>query len=580
VVALAAAAVWQLRQGGKGVAGFAVFAPSAVVIAIGLVAAGGVLPIAERAGRRALRRGRIGSTLAAYAMSRRPGTQRVLALLVVAVGLVTLAAVTTSTAADIRDHRVRVELGAPRVVTVETVSRAELLTKVRALDPPGDFAMAAATIPVGDDTTVPPILAVDSRRLAKVALWNDDTVSADAVAKLLHPQVGQDPILVDNKELSLDVTVDSLVDAFRVRWTAVVVPLDGSNVGTVDLGAVQLGRHTYKRNLPMCVEKCRLASLQIDQPEGRGFDVSMTLHTLGQSGKVIADEAGFGKAGDWRTPTSPGPKLLVPALSPTPDGLHAVITGYKGADVAVRIMPTDSPSPLPIIVARSAGIGDHINGLDGARLPIALAGEVAELPRLGTTGGFVDLDYAERLANDGGDAYHPQIWLGPDAPADVLDRIAAQGLHVRSDSSVGPQRAALDEQGPAVALRFHELAGWLAVVLAIGAMWMVAGLDRQRRRGELRALRAQGVARRDAGASGYLALVGVALLLGPLATLASWLLVREYLPVFADDPGTYRVSYWPSPGPVAVTWAVAGLLLAGVAIVAGARLRAATKGMR
>lgn len=580
VVVLAVVAVVQMRQGGKGLTGFAAFAPSAIVIAVALVAARAVLPIAERTGRRALRHGRIGPTLAAYAMSRRPGSQRVLALFVVAIALVCFAATESGASSDTRDKRIRVELGASRVLSIEPVSRSELLSKVRAMDERGDYAMAAATVPVSDDTGVPPMLAVDSTRLAKVALWNDDRLSAAETAKLLHPETGQPSILVDNKELSLDVTVDNLVDAFRVRWTAVVVPLDGGSAGQVDLGAVQLGRRTYTRNLPMCVNKCRLSSLQIDQPEGRGFDISMTLHSLNQNGRALADESGFADTNAWRVPETPGPKLLVPALTGGAGGLHAEVANYKGADVAVKIMPTDAPSPVPVVMARTAGIGDHMGGFDGARLMVDLAGEVGEVPRLGSKGGLVDLDYAERLSTDGGEALYPQIWLSADAPADVLDRVRAQGLTVVSDRSIGPLRAALDEQGPAVALRFHELAGWLAMLLAVGALWMVASLDRQRRGGELRALRAQGVARRDAGASGYLALVGTAAVIGPFAALASWLLVREYLPVFTDDPGTFQVSYWPSPVPLAITWLAAGLVLAGAAVLAGARLRASTRGMR
>ena len=85
------------------------------------------------------------------------------------------------------------------------------------------------------------------------------------------------------------------------------------------------------------------------------------------------------------------------------------------------------------------------------------------------------------------------------------------------------------------------------------------------------------MARRDASANGYLALVGTAAVIGPFAALASWLLVREHLPVFTDDPGTFPVPIWPSPLPVAAAWAVAVLALTGVALLAGARLRAATR---
>ncbi|MER7278155.1 FtsX-like permease family protein [Dactylosporangium sp. NPDC000244] len=574
VVVLAVVSVIQLRRGGGGLTGFALVAPSAVVIAVALVAARLVLPVAERVGRRASRRGRIGPMLAAYALSRRPGTQRVLALFVVAIGLLVFAATAASASGDARDHRARVQLGAPRVLTVDPLSRAALLSKVRAVDPHGQFAMATALLPTAEDAT-PPVLAVDSQALAATALWDDPRLSAQEAAELLHPPLGRETIQVDNKELSLDVSIDNLVDAFRVHWVAVVVPRDGSDVGRVDLGQVSTGRKTYVRNLPMCVNGCRLAALEMEQPEARGFDANIVLHSLSQHGKAIVDEAGFAQADGWRVPDTPGPKLLVPTLTAQQDGLRAEISNYKGADTAMRVMPTDVPAPLPLIAARTAGFGDHITGLDGTLQPIGLAGEVETVPRLGYGGGLVDLDYAERVATDGGDALYPQIFLGPKAPADVVDQLRKQGLTISLDRPLGPVRDALDEQGPAIALRFHELAGVLGVILAIGALWLVSSLDRQRRAGEMRSLRAQGIARRDAAASGYLALVGAAVVLAPFAALASWLLVREYLPVFSDDAQGFQAAYWPSPLPVAVAWGAAAVLLAVAALVAGARLRAA-----
>jgi hypothetical protein len=574
LVVLAAVAILQLREGDGGLTGFAVFGPSLVVIAFGMLAARGVLPLAERNGRRALRRGRIGPTLAAYAMARRPGSQRILALFVVSIALACFAATAATASDDNRDTRIRVEQGADRILTVEPVSRTELLGKVRALDPAGDFAMAAALLPPSTDSGIPPMLAVDSERLARVALWNDTRFTAAEAAEALRPEVAQDSIILDNKDVTFDITVNKLSDAFRVRFTAVVVPLDGSRVGEVDFGAPQLGRQKYIRNLPMCVNKCRFAALRIDQPEGRGFDATITLHGMSQRGETITD---FGNPDLWRVPETPGPRLVVPALSLAGGGLRMDVSNYRGADVAFRIMPTDAPSPMPVVMARSAGIGEFMAGFDDSRVAVDVAGEVTQVPRMGVRGGIVDLDYIERISTGGGDTPSPQIWLNKDAPADVLDRIGELGLVVRSDKQLGPLRAALDEQGPAVALRFHELAAGLAVLLAGGALWLVTALDRQRRGGELRALRAQGVARRDASANGYLALVGTAAVIGPFAALASWLLVREHLPVFTDDPGTFPVPILPSPLPVAAAWAASVLILTGVALLAGARLRAATR---
>ncbi len=574
VVVLAVVAVLQLREGDSGLTGFAIFGPSLVVIAFGMLAARGVLPLAERNGRLALRRGRIGPTLAAYAMARRPGSQRILALFVVAIALACFAATAAAASASNRDTRIQVEQGADRVLTLEPVGRIDLLRKVREIDPAGDFAMATAMLPQSEDSGVPPMLAVDSERLARVALWNDTRFTAAEASAALKPAAPRESVIVDNKDVTFDITVDRLVDAFRVRLVAVVVPLDGGIVGEVDFGAPQLGRHTYVRNLPMCVNKCRFAALKINQPEGRGFDATITLHGMAQHGETITD---FTSASEWRVPDSPGPRLLVPELDLAKDGLRMQVANYKGADVAFQILPTDVPLPMPVVMARTAGIDDHMSSFDQSRVAVQIAGEVKQVPRMGLRGGLVDLEYIDRLASGLGDALQSQIWLNDRAPADILARVQAQGLVVTSDKQIGPLRAALDEQGPAVALRFHELAAGLAVLLAGGALWLVTALDRQRRGGELRALRAQGVARRDASANGYLALVGTAAVIGPFAALASWLLVREHLPVFTDDPGTFPVPIWPSPLPVAAAWAAAVLTLIGVALLAGARLRAATR---
>src|SRR5439155_20086518 len=92
MVLLAAAAVIQLRAGQSSIKGVGTLAPALVVFAVALLAARAVGPIADHIGLGALRRGRLGPMLAAFAISRRPGSQRILALLVVAVALVCFAA--------------------------------------------------------------------------------------------------------------------------------------------------------------------------------------------------------------------------------------------------------------------------------------------------------------------------------------------------------------------------------------------------------------------------------------------------------------------------------------------------------
>jgi putative ABC transport system permease protein len=575
VVLLAAAAVVQLREGQQGLKGVGMLAPALVVFAIGLVAARLVGPFADRVGRRALAQGRLGTGLAAYALSRRPGSQRILALLVVAIALICFSATAWSVGSKARDTRVATELGAPRVVSVADLPRSVLLGTTRTVDPKGRWAMAVTSLP-GDDRGQPGsprTLAVDSTRLAAVAEW-PGTSTAAQVASLLRPPGSRPSVLVTNKDISVDLTLTNIIDGYRVGLFAMIAAVDGSSPEQdIDLGEVVSGRHTYTQNLPPCVNTCRLVGFELVQPEGRPFGVDFTLHSLSQSGKVLVDQQQFAAAGDWRAPLSPGARLLVPQVGPAADGLRVQLLQPNGNDVSIQALAGDWPSPLPMVVGAAASVGDSMGGLDQQSTAVQTQARVSTVPRYGREGALVDLEYANRAATGAGGTYYPEVWLGRNAPPDALDQLRRHGLTIVSVQSLDQQRRALDEQGPAVAVRFHLLAAGFAVLLAAGALWLVAAVDRRRRAAEVRALRAQGISRRDASASGYLAMAGVAAGLGLVAGLVSWVLVGDQIPVFDGPVTTITLPKWPSVPALGLAWLIAALVLVVTAMLAGLRLR-------
>src|SRR5262249_30542123 len=87
VIVLGAAAAFQVHPSDTPLTGLGVLAPAAVILAVSLVLAAAFDPIAGARGRRALRRGRLGSALAMLHLGRRRTGSRVVALLAVAVGL-------------------------------------------------------------------------------------------------------------------------------------------------------------------------------------------------------------------------------------------------------------------------------------------------------------------------------------------------------------------------------------------------------------------------------------------------------------------------------------------------------------
>lgn len=181
LVALAAVAVGQAVWVGPdatgtagtgpaaGESGLALLAPGLAVLAIALVAAWAVPPLVARLAGYALRTGRLAVTLVAASVARRPGTHRLFALVAVAVGLLVMALVGWDTTDRDQRQRAALEIGADRVLTVVAPDSARLLAAVRAVDPSGTRAMAVVRRSRTGEH--PPVLAVDSTRLAAVAGW-------------------------------------------------------------------------------------------------------------------------------------------------------------------------------------------------------------------------------------------------------------------------------------------------------------------------------------------------------------------------------------------------------------------------
>jgi hypothetical protein len=142
----------------------------------------------------------------------------------------------------------------------------------------------------------------------------------------------------------------------------------------------------------------------------------------------------------------------------------------------------------------------------------------------------------------------------------------------------------LDGQGPALALWFHLVAAAFGIVLAIGAVLLVATVDRPRRGDDLRALRRQGLPRRfvrRAATWGNVFVVLAAAVTGLVAAAAAWLAVGNRLPVTAGDAVAVPPPRWPQFAPVGWPLLVgfASILLVSLAAALDLR-RAVARGLR
>ena len=549
---LAVVAAVQLAVSGGTLTGVGMTASALVLVAPALLLAWALLPGVTRYARRALRHGRTGAALAGFQLSRRPGATRLFALLTAAVAVAVLAVVAIDVAAQGRATEARLGVGAERVLTVQGGGRQQLLTAVRAVDPDRRFAMAALPLPIVSGQ--PPVLAVDTTRLAAVASWPRGGPGRQEVARLLRPEAPE-PVVLTGTEVSLDIAATGFTAARGAGLTLALSSVTGRGDTVVQLGVVRAGRHTYRQQVAECREGCRLNAVRILQAYG----------TLDVAGSLIVRGLGRAEPGAWRASAGG-------TLAAADDGLR-VDVALSGHPEGVFLQPVDTPYPLPVATAGAAR-GPAITGLDGRDLPVSRAVRLPVVPGAGAQATLVDLEYADRLTTEPAAAGTAQVWLSGAAPAGIVELLEARGLVVTGDLRADRVRAQLDEQGPALALGFYALAAVLATLLAAGALILAAAVDRPRRVEDLTALRGQGLSRaavRRATLPAYPILVLIAAVSGLGIALLGWWLTGWALPLAGLDPPELPLPRWPRPLPVAAAALLILALLSGVAYLAGRR---------
>ncbi|GAA3196046.1 hypothetical protein GCM10010532_013820 [Dactylosporangium siamense] len=505
LVVAAVVAVVQIRGRPGGVA---MLAPALVMLACAVLA-GRIGPLlsglfADRAlRRRAVGRFRLAGALAAFRLARRPVGARLLALLTLAVGSLAFAAAATSAVDQRQRDQADLETGAPVVLGVDATSRTQLLRAVRAADPEGRSAMAAVPVRLGDGDT-PSAFAVDATRLPAVALWPAGAPAAARLAAELHPPAPVEPVMHTGARITLDVTAATLGRP-DIALAATLAPLDGGATANVELGMLVVGRQSYTGETPMCVRGCRLVEIAVQLPPYVGPTIVVTLH------KPPVTE--------WRT--APGATAAAGA-----DGVTFTLpmTSQPGAGA---LRPAGGPDRLP--VATAIALPDGFKTFGGKDVPVSVL-DAARLPRVGSTGSLVDLEYADLFAADNGRADGAEVWLSASAPPTIVDALRAQGLAVTSRRTVADTRAVIAAGGTALGLRFYLVAGLLSVALGAAGLAIAAiGTTTA----DLRALRVQGL-RRSTGRLVepfvVLALVAAAGLAGVLAATAAWFAVGGTLP--------------------------------------------------
>jgi putative ABC transport system permease protein len=560
VVALGVVVVAETRSLGGSLVGVMVAAPVVVILAVAMLVSLAVRPLIGMAGRWSLRRGRIGPGVAAFYLARRPGSVRLLVVLAMVFGTFAFAATATDVAAQGRQATAEQLLGASRVLQVQELDRTQLLRAVRAADPAGRHAMAVVSAPGGGGEE-PPVLAVDSTRLADVARWSerDGAVRPAQVAALLRPPAPK-PILVGNGELTAELDPDPFTEDGTLTVSLLLRTAANDQV-VATFGPVVNLRPTYRAPVTDCSERCRLVGLTITTTSSEAQRVGVNLLALRQNGRDVLTRRELADARRWRA-SGDGPVTEQLRVVGGEDGLSiAQSAPQPGNDYVLRTV--DVPYPLPAITAGRSP-GNQLTNIDGEPVSYVARAQLTSLPGVGAKGALIDLDYAERLTKEPGFATTPQVWLAAGTPHQVVDRLRQQGLTIVSDRTVASLRASMDRSGAAMALHAYRLASGITVLVGLGALALVVAVDRRTWNPGMRALRAQGAAERmTTGAAlwSYGGIVVTSAVTGMLAAAVAWFATSRGLPLGVDEA---LVAAWPRWTHVVALEALAvGVLVAG-----------------
>ncbi|MER7278161.1 FtsX-like permease family protein [Dactylosporangium sp. NPDC000244] len=574
VVALAAASL--VAAAGDRTSPLALLAPPLLALVLGIAAARllGLWSAARL--RLARRRGRIVPLLSAAQLSRRPGGQRLVVVLTVAVALLSFAATAWDVAARARGDAAEDAVGAQRVYTVDAPHPDALEAAVAEADP-GGHAMAVVRASQRFDNAPIELLGVQSDRLADVAVWRGHTrEQVGGVAARLHPSA-PDPLRL-GRELGAEVSVDALPAKPALRLAAIVAG-PGQPPRTVTLGPLARGTHGYHAALVGCTAGCRLIGLAVGRSAGGSdpFAVTVAVRTLSSDGEPLAP--GFDLAGRWRARPAANGGNTVTVRAGAALGID--VSGSDPADAVVEHV--DTPDTLPAVLAGGAPADDaeaaafSLPGFSDQPQPFTVAARADSLPRAGRRAVMFDLDYATRLAErtaslaDNGSLRY-EVWAAAGAPADLAARLGARGVQVLGTETIDGFTERLARGAPALGLRLYLLAGGAAILLALGVVLLSAYVGVRARLYELAALRVAGVRAgqlRRALLREYRALLGLPLVAGLAAGVAGALVMLPGVPLVTVGEPAGSFSYEPGFGalPVALGLTVLGLLVTVVLVL-------------
>jgi hypothetical protein len=594
VVVLAAAGIAQLLLSGSLAvgtgSGIAILAPMLLIVAGALVASRAVVLLA-RLGFGATRgTGAVSVFVGLRQLARRPAGRRTFGVLVVAVAMALYGVSSAVVLAQNRNDRALTDVGAPTVLHIAPDPRTD--ERIHAVDPRGRALtpVAEASIGLGTDysgfdstptaSDSPSVLVVDPRTFGAVAYWRGDFGSAP-LAALLRPLSAPAPAvpLITGTRIALSISTPKVPASLGL---AADLTDDRGSALTARLGVLTPGTRTYTADVKACAGGCRLRRIYLTRPIDQldALVVGFTIHAIrvtGGTGPLVQPSLAHV---EW-SPLNPNPTGNITAAEKAavePDGVRVTVSvvgqpseNAPGFGIAAGARIT----PPALVTTHLTGTSSdaRVQTPDGDAFSVSRRGAVAVVPRLGDAGVVLARDWVDAASPSGySHLLENQVWVGRDAPHDIVDRLRSAGVRVLSVESASRRASALASTGPGFATPFTVAGGVTAVLLATAAVVLGIALLARRRVFELSAMRALGIRTRSLRGSVLVEqglLVVAATICGLVLALASVQLALPALPAYVDDPAYPAFLVHQPLGTLALVGAgIVALLLAAVAVTA------------
>jgi hypothetical protein len=554
-------------------------APALLAVAVGVVAARVMSSVLAAGGRRLLRRGRSTAGAALLMASRRGTTRWLVPVVTVALCIVVVTADALAVGARNWTGRAAAEVGAPSVLTLDSVDLPAVTQAVRAIDPAGahvtPVAVLAPTVNGGSAT-----VGVVPNAFRRIALWPGVAVTDLAWDRLTAPTVP--PLVVTGSRVTYHVRAPAysvVTPALRQPPTTLVLALrvvrpDGT-VEPVPLGNLPADGVDADQSVTVsCGDGCRITGIGVLAPRSSAAVAgTVILSRL----TVDSRPADLGGAGSWRSNATENVEVSGTFV----DGTLRVDYANNGFD-PVFLTHASAPDVVPALTtavatpsAREATFaGTYV---DGSRLLLRSEGRVTFVPGGPPSAGIVNLDNLLTQGWRGRGSAVVTAYVDTRDPAylsHVTSALADRGIKVVATTHPEAVATAYRRTAAAWSLQLALAVGVLSLLVAAVGIVVLASTSWRVRSRDYAALRMAGQGQRGLGLLAQLETAPVILtsaVLGVAVGLWAAPPALAMVPIFTSRPPTFPVDLHTAWGPALLAGSVGLVAVAVVGVVTSRR---------